>query len=206
MADRRVRKTQAAIKTALITLLKTKEFEQITIQHIADEADINRATFYQHYLDKYDLLDKIEDEVLLRLQQNFQSYAENILTTLKEEREAHLVALYKGILEIISADIVRYQVLLNIHRNGEMEQKIGQTISGNLRSIFPEAETINGVPFRYFHAYIVGSMFAVIKTWILDEARPSVDEQAQYIFQLLYQGPWQNILNESQEGAGQKSI
>ncbi|PTG02991.1 TetR family transcriptional regulator, partial [Staphylococcus chromogenes] len=62
MTDRRVRKTQKAIKGALIQLLKQHPFEQITIQHIADEADINRATFYQHYLDKYDLLDQIEDE------------------------------------------------------------------------------------------------------------------------------------------------
>lgn len=41
MTDRRVRKTQKAIKGALIQLLKQHPFERITIQHIADEADIN---------------------------------------------------------------------------------------------------------------------------------------------------------------------
>lgn len=39
--DRRVRKTQTAIKDALITLLEKKRFEEITIQEISDLADVN---------------------------------------------------------------------------------------------------------------------------------------------------------------------
>ena len=54
--DRRVRKTQTAIKDALISLLNKKSFGDITIQEISDMADVNRSTFYTHYLDKYDLL------------------------------------------------------------------------------------------------------------------------------------------------------
>lgn len=60
--DRRVRKTQTAIKDALITLLEKKRFEEITIQEISDLADVNRSTFYTHFIDKYDLLDKMENE------------------------------------------------------------------------------------------------------------------------------------------------
>jgi AcrR family transcriptional regulator len=41
---------------ALIRLLNRKEFDDISIQEIADEATLNRATFYLHYPDKNALL------------------------------------------------------------------------------------------------------------------------------------------------------
>lgn len=41
---------------ALARLLNQKEFDDISIQEIADEATLNRATFYLHYPDKNALL------------------------------------------------------------------------------------------------------------------------------------------------------
>lgn len=60
--DRRVARTQEAIKKAFLELLTEKNFESITIQDISDRANINRATVYLHYQDKFDLLDRIIEE------------------------------------------------------------------------------------------------------------------------------------------------
>ncbi|WP_134704433.1 TetR/AcrR family transcriptional regulator [Ammoniphilus sp. YIM 78166] len=60
--DRRILKSQEAIKNALIGLMAEKSFNDITIQDIADKANVNRGTIYLHYLDKFDLLDKIMEE------------------------------------------------------------------------------------------------------------------------------------------------
>ena len=60
--DRRIRKSQQPIKTAFIDLLQKYDFNDVTVQQISDLADIIRDTFYTHYLDKFDLLDKMEDE------------------------------------------------------------------------------------------------------------------------------------------------
>lgn len=60
--DRRVVRTQEAIKKAFLELLSEKKFDSITIQDISDRANINRATVYLHYHDKFDLLDKIMEE------------------------------------------------------------------------------------------------------------------------------------------------
>lgn len=62
--DRRVKRTQKAIKDAMITLLKKKEINKITIKEITDLADIDRRTFYLHYEDIYDLMQKMQDEVI----------------------------------------------------------------------------------------------------------------------------------------------
>ena len=60
--DRRIGKTQEAIKTAFLELMAEKNFDQITIQDISDRANVSRRTVYLHYLDKYDLLDKLIEE------------------------------------------------------------------------------------------------------------------------------------------------
>ncbi|KMN44283.1 TetR/AcrR family transcriptional regulator [Bacillus sp. LK2] len=60
--DRRITKNQKAIKKAITELMCTKSFDDITIQDIANSADVNRGTIYLHYIDKYDLLDKFIEE------------------------------------------------------------------------------------------------------------------------------------------------
>lgn len=57
--DRRILKTQEALKKAVIELMSEKNFDDITIQDLSDRANVSRGTIYLHYLDKYDLLDKL---------------------------------------------------------------------------------------------------------------------------------------------------
>jgi AcrR family transcriptional regulator len=55
--DPRIRRTRLLLQQALEKLLETKEFENISVQDIAEEATVNRATFYDHYPDKFALLE-----------------------------------------------------------------------------------------------------------------------------------------------------
>jgi AcrR family transcriptional regulator len=54
--DPRVLRSRQMLMEALLRLLGRKEFDDISIQEIADEATLNRATFYLHYPDKNALL------------------------------------------------------------------------------------------------------------------------------------------------------
>src|ERR1700729_322535 len=54
--DPRVLRSRQMLMESLLRLLIRKEFEDISIQEIADEATLNRATFYLHYADKNALL------------------------------------------------------------------------------------------------------------------------------------------------------
>ncbi|MEH7116292.1 TetR/AcrR family transcriptional regulator [Neobacillus vireti] len=74
--DRRIAKSQVAIKNAVIELMAEKSFDDITIQDIADRADVNRGTIYLHYTDKYDLLDKMIEEHMNNLRDLCQSASE----------------------------------------------------------------------------------------------------------------------------------
>src|SRR5882757_1046296 len=55
--DPRIRRTRQLLQGALQTLMQTKGFDEISVQDITDLADVNRATFYDHYNDKFALLD-----------------------------------------------------------------------------------------------------------------------------------------------------
>ncbi|RKN81946.1 TetR/AcrR family transcriptional regulator [Paenibacillus ginsengarvi] len=65
--DRRIVKTQESLKKAVIELMSEKNFDEITIQDIADRANVNRGTIYLHYQDKYDLLDKLIETHFIQL-------------------------------------------------------------------------------------------------------------------------------------------
>ena len=54
--DPRILRSRRMLMDSLVRLLSKKEFEDISVQEIADEATLNRATFYLHYPDKNALL------------------------------------------------------------------------------------------------------------------------------------------------------
>jgi AcrR family transcriptional regulator len=54
--DPRILRSRQMLMEALAKLLGRKEFDDISVQEIADEATLNRATFYLHYADKNALL------------------------------------------------------------------------------------------------------------------------------------------------------
>jgi AcrR family transcriptional regulator len=55
--DPRVKRTRALIQQSFSELLAEKEFQSITVQNITQRAEINRATFYAHFPDKFALLE-----------------------------------------------------------------------------------------------------------------------------------------------------
>jgi AcrR family transcriptional regulator len=57
--DPRIRRTRKLLQGALGTLMKSKSFDEISVQDITEAATVNRATFYDHYDDKFALLEAL---------------------------------------------------------------------------------------------------------------------------------------------------
>ena len=62
--DARIRYTRMRIKEAFLQCLREKPVNKITVKEICDLAEINRATFYAHYENPFDLLQRLEEETL----------------------------------------------------------------------------------------------------------------------------------------------
>ena len=75
--DHRSRITLMLIRKALMELLRQKPIQAISIKELCESAGINRGTFYAHYTDMYDLLQKIEADML----QDFKEALKPLLMT-----------------------------------------------------------------------------------------------------------------------------
>ena len=64
LMDLRVKRTRRSIMNAFIHLRAERPIEKITVKELAEKAMINKATFYLHYKDIYDLSEQLEDELL----------------------------------------------------------------------------------------------------------------------------------------------
>jgi AcrR family transcriptional regulator len=63
-SDRRVIYTKKVIKESLLLLLENNPLNKITVKQVCLEAEINRGTFYRHYVDIIDLYVEIESEFI----------------------------------------------------------------------------------------------------------------------------------------------
>jgi AcrR family transcriptional regulator len=69
--DPRSKRTRRLLQDALTDLMHKKKFHEISVQDIATQAEINRATFYAHFVDKYELLNmQIRDSFQTLLDEN----------------------------------------------------------------------------------------------------------------------------------------
>lgn len=57
-------RTDRDITNALLLLLEKNRFEKITVAQIIEEAGINRSTFYQHFSDKYEIVERLQAKYL----------------------------------------------------------------------------------------------------------------------------------------------
>ena len=62
--DRRTRYTRQTIRETLLELMREKGFRRVTVTEVCKRAEINRGTFYLHYLDLNDVLDDILAELI----------------------------------------------------------------------------------------------------------------------------------------------
>ncbi|MDQ0971398.1 AcrR family transcriptional regulator [Neobacillus niacini] len=73
--DPRIIRTRRLLMDAFLKLTIKKDFKDITIKDITDEATVNRATFYSHFQDKYDLIDAgITEDILENIVEKLSHY------------------------------------------------------------------------------------------------------------------------------------
>lgn len=77
MVQNRQTATKQHIREALIQPLLEEKFETISVSKLCQRAGINRGTFYLHYLDKFDLIETLKEEIITQLRKNFEKTTNN---------------------------------------------------------------------------------------------------------------------------------
>lgn len=68
--DPRITRTLLRLETSLLELMKEKSFSKITVVELSKKADVNRATFYLHFYDKHELLNKLITKEIKKLKKS----------------------------------------------------------------------------------------------------------------------------------------
>ncbi|MBE7147712.1 TetR/AcrR family transcriptional regulator [Bacillus mycoides] len=64
LREMKVAKTRELLRTTLLDLIEEKGFDSISVRDITLKAGLNRGTFYLHYRDKHDLIERTQNELL----------------------------------------------------------------------------------------------------------------------------------------------
>ena len=78
------RKTKAIIERAMVSLLHQQSFDHITIVQLAQAVGISRSSFYTHYKDKYDMIERYQQNLFHQLGYIFDNNQEDIQTAITE--------------------------------------------------------------------------------------------------------------------------
>ena len=103
--DARIRYTQSVLKQALLSFLKEKPINKITVKEVCERAGLNRATFYARYSDCFALLESIEEDLLEAFQQSLKlvdsfdvtALIEAIYTMIERQQEVCRVLIFQNV-------------------------------------------------------------------------------------------------------------
>ncbi len=148
-------------------ILENKPFDLITVGDIAKYAQINRGTFYLHYKDKFDLLDKIEQQLfedvgnhIDKLQMHYSSK-----DSFEKGQEQLAAALFSSIK--MHAPILK--ILLNNHGRAGFHIRFRDAFTEKVRLNLEKNERFNinfKVPMEYFLSFITSAFLGLIEQWV----------------------------------------
>ncbi|MDG0810340.1 TetR/AcrR family transcriptional regulator [Cohnella rhizosphaerae] len=176
--DRRVVKTRKAIHQAFLTLFYSRDMESITINEIADLADVNRGTVYLHYSDKYDLLDTLIEEHI----QNMIGFCDpDSQTRIRDE----LVPLFEYLKE--HSDF--FSAMLTTSKSLMFRKHLTTIISANMKSKLdrnPPSGT--DIPIELQAQFMTSAFVGMIEWWIEQKMSNSPKYMATQIEKLFESG------------------
>lgn len=172
--DARVRYTRRVIQEAFFTLLAEQPVSKITVKEICELAQINRATFYKHYSDPFDLLETVKQQMLQNLQAAIARYKD-------EARGDFLVELLKN-LKDHDQD---YDLVCSENGDPSFSSLLTQTI---YRELSPDVEQkFSGLPPRQQQmafCFLAQGTGAALDCWMKSGMQESPEEMAGLINRL----------------------
>lgn len=175
--DRRVKYTKKIIKESLIELLKEKELNKITVSELCEKSDINRATFYRYYIDIYDLLEKLEQELIDELKQLLPSYKD---FTLKE--------IVKEYLKVFLENKELVSIVFSNRQNIFYLNDFFYFIYENCKEKWFENIEIDEEDKTLVSIFAFNGTLGVINYWIQNDFEEDIDKISNVIQKICYKG------------------
>ena len=180
--DRRIKRTKMLLQNALVDLMLEKAVGKISVKELTQKADVNRSTFYLHYLDIYDMLEQMENEFVETIQGFFHDFFTPLPTSMP-------LTLFVNISEWLEQDKVYYVKLLRGSASGyifeELESRIRDEFLTLLYLIFLDEESLD---LRTRVNFTVSGTVGVLRMWVMEGGNISLVELSETIDDILNNG------------------
>lgn len=194
--DRRVRKTRETLFDTFIALLREKGFERITIQEIADRADVNRGTVYLHFQDKFDLLNQCIDSYLHELNESCRP------KTPEESAESSLLRTF----EYLEQSAELYSLLVRSEGNPAFRSRLSAMLKQGAETqfdLFVRNDRMNKeIAVQFLTTAIVG----LIEWWLAEGMPYSPTEMVRQLMFLLEAHGLPGAVTEREQPASSPSM
>lgn len=163
----RTAQTRARIKAALVELIGEKGFDALTVSDVTRRAKINRGTFYLHFVDKYDMLDQLEDELIQGLEQTLLA---NAPADAADACELFPYETLLAALNLVAGDFDFVRAIAGRGGDPDFSSKLKRVIEGLLeQGLACTGTTLRGddeLPLVYSRELAISHVLSIIGLWL----------------------------------------
>lgn len=199
--------TLQKIKSAFISLINEKGFFSLTVSDITQTAKINRGTFYLHYIDKFDLLEKTESSVIHSLEEILDTGYNNTLHSSEPIRRLFSVDVLISVAAFFHSERDLICALLNDNSTAAFLNKMKQCFQQYVIRFSKELEeqgilkNPTGIPEIYVQTVIVNHAVSIFQCWLLQKQPETPEEIALMISRTRFLSPFDLLLHTQTEEA-----
>lgn len=169
--------TERRIREELLRFLERDQ--EPTVAQLCDVAGINRSTFYRHYQDIPDLMEKTEKEIqkgLFRAAGN----QGNFLERLESSSEA-----FEPLIAYIGQNRHFYRIFLQKQRDSALREGYRLFWEKKIHPLFLAHGVENETRMQYYFEYAKSGFTSVLRLWLENGCRESPRELAVILYQML---------------------
>lgn len=178
--DRRSRYTKMVLQRSLLELMKQKPITKISITELCKNADVNRTTFYSHFLDQLDLLASVEEEAF--------SWARSMVDRLngrtsKDER----LQILTNVFEYCVQNSNHLQVLMSDKGDIDFQKKLVHLVFEQCGLAQEDINTSDMETKKYYFVFVIDGSIGIIQSWLNDGMKKPPREMAEIILNMTAQ-------------------
>lgn len=189
--NRRTKLTKLLLKESLLHLMETKPINKITVTEICKGADLNRGTFYTHYLDAYDLLEQIQQEL-------FSEVTEAVDKLLKKNVPSSIII--KEIFELILKNKNLCKVILSENGDKAFLKSIINLTREKIISDWMETYQYPNVrDLELLYIYTSSGIVGIVENWIQNDFKQSSAKLSAFVNQISNDSLFSLLNNDKKE-------
>jgi AcrR family transcriptional regulator len=176
--DPRIARTRRSLQEALFDLARERGLDEISVADIAERADVNRSTFYQHYSDKDTLLADAIDAVVEQAGAEIPT-----LTEVSLEPPPILI----DYLRHVEENAAVYTRIFGEHGSPVAVARLRERIQTIVIDAVAtsHADTFHDIPPDVLAAGLSGSVLGVLEVWLARDPRPPVETAVEWLWTVL---------------------